>query len=147
MIKANFCLLGRIDKSLIEECYKEILNLTHNDESQRGHIPALAQYDIAKHVSEQFYSTNRDDILSKDDIFLMMYFADKFGSGSVHDCNGYTVMRFLRKVLVSFAEHNPKAEIINTICKAVVQCLDWERTRFVLSLINCSVYQICILIF
>lgn len=60
-----------------------------------------------------------------------MYFADKYGPGSVNDCNGYTVMRFLRKVLVSFSEHNPKAGIIDTICKAVVQCLEWEKTRFV----------------
>jgi hypothetical protein len=69
--------------------------------------------------------------LSKDDIFSLIYFADKYGAGSVHDCNGYTVMRFLRQVLLSFSEHNPKAEIIDTICKAVVQCLEWEKTRFI----------------
>ena len=103
------CLFGRIEESLVEKCYKEILNLTHNDESQRGYKPALAQYDIAKHVSEQFYSADRNDVLSKDDIFSLIYFADKYGAGSAHDCNGYTVMRFLRKVLVSFSEHNPKA--------------------------------------
>ena len=60
-----------------------------------------------------------------------MYFADKYGSGSVNDCNGYTVIRFLRKVLVSYSEHNPKAGITDTICKAVVQCLEWEKARFV----------------
>ena len=113
LIKANLCLFGRIEESLVEKCYKEILNLTHNDESQRGYKPALAQYDIAKHVSEQFYSVDRNDVLSKDDIFSLIYFADKYGAGSAHDCNGYTVMRFLRKVLVSFSEHNPKAGIID----------------------------------
>lgn len=61
----------------------------------------------------------------------LIYFADKYGAGSAHDCNGYTVMRFLRKVLVSFSEHNPKAGIIDTICKAVVQCLEWDKTRFI----------------
>lgn len=131
LIKAKLCLFGRIEEALIEKCYKEILNLTHNGESQRGYKPALAQYDIAKHVSEQFYSSDRKEVLSKDDIFSLMYFADKYGPGSVNDCNGYTVMRFLRKVLVSFSEHNPKAGIIDTICKAVVQCLEWEKTRFV----------------
>lgn len=131
LIKAKLCLFGRIEEALIEKCYKEILNLTHNGESQRGYKPALAQYDIAKHVSEQFYSSDRKEVLSKDDIFSLMYFADKYGPGSVNDCNGYTVMRFLRKVLVSFSEHNPKAKIIDTICKAVVQCLEWEKTRFV----------------
>ena len=50
LIKANLCLFGRIEESLVEKCYKEILNLTHNGESQRGYKPALAQYDIAKHV-------------------------------------------------------------------------------------------------
>ena len=99
-------------------------------------------YDIAKHVSEQFYSVDRNDVLSKDDIFSLIYFADKYGAGSAHDCNGYTVMRFLRKVLVSFSEHNPKAGIIDTICKAVVQCLDLFR-----SLTGCSVYQMRMLIF
>ncbi len=131
LIKAKLCLFGRIEEALIEKCYKEILNLTHNGESQRGYKPALAQYDIAKHVSEQFYSSDRKEVLSKDDIFSLMYFADKYGPGSVNDCNGYTVMRFLRKVLVSFSEHNPNAGIIDTICKAVVQCLEWEKTRFV----------------
>ena len=131
LIKANLCLFGRIEESLVEKCYKEILNLTHNGESQRGYKPALAQYDIAKHVSEQFYSVDRNDVLSKDDIFSLIYFADKYGAGSAHDCNGYTVMRFLRKVLVSFSEHNPKAGIIDTICKAVVQCLEWDKTRFI----------------
>lgn len=131
LIKANLCLFGRIEESLVEKCYKEILNLTHNGESQRGYKPALAQYDIAKHVSEQFYSVDRNDVLSKDDIFSLIYFADKYGVGSAHDCNGYTVMRFLRKVLVSFSEHNPKAGIIDTICKAVVQCLEWDKTRFI----------------
>ena len=131
MIKANLCLFGRIEESLVEKCYKEILNLTHNGESQRGYKPALAQYDIAKHVSEQFYSVDRNDVLSKDDIFSLIYFVDKYGAGSAHDCNGYTVMRFLRKVLVSFSEHNPKAGIIDTICKAVVQCLECDKTRFI----------------
>ena len=131
LIKANLCLFGRIEESLVEKCYKEILNLTHNGESQRGYKPALAQYDIAKHVSEQFYSSDRKEVLSKDDIFSLMYFADKYGSGSVNDCNGYTVIRFLRKVLVSYSEHNPKAGITDTICKAVVQCLEWEKARFV----------------
>ena len=131
LIKALFCLFGRVEESLIEKCYKEILNLTHNGESQRGYIPALAQYDIAEHVIEQFYSSDKNDVLSKDDVFLLMYFADKYGAGSVHDCNGYTVMRFLRKVVVSFAEHNPTAGIIDTICKAVVQCLGWEKTHFI----------------
>lgn len=131
LIKANLCLFGRAEESLIEKCYKEILNLTHNGESKRGYKPALEQYDIAKHVFEQFYSPDRNDVLSKDDIFSLIYFADKYGAGSVHDCNGYTVMRFLRQVLLSFSEHNPKAEIIDTICKAVVQCLEWEKTRFI----------------
>ena len=131
LIKANLCLFGKIEESLIEKCYKEILELIHIGESQRGYIPALAQYDIAKHVSAQFYSFDRNDVLSKDDIFSLIYFADKYGAGSVHDCNGYTVMRFLRKVLVSFSEHNPKAGIIDTICKAVVQCLEWDKTRFI----------------
>lgn len=76
LIKANLCLFGRIEESLVEKCYKEILNLTHNGESQRGYKPALAQYDIAKHVSEQFYSVDRNDVLSKDDIFSLIYFAD-----------------------------------------------------------------------
>ncbi len=67
------CLFGRIEESLVEKCYKEILNLTHNGESQRGYKPALAQYDIAKHVSEQFYSVDRNDVLSKDDIFSLIY--------------------------------------------------------------------------
>lgn len=97
MIKAKLCLFGRIEEALIEKCYKEILNLTHNGESQRGYKPALAQYDIAKHVSEQFYSSDRKEVLSKDDIFSLMYFADKYGPGSVNDCNGYTVMRFYVK--------------------------------------------------
>ena len=131
LIKASLCLFGRVEESLLENCYKEILNLTHNGESKRGHKPALKQYDIAKHVSEQFYSADRNDVLSKDDIFSLIYFADKYGPGSVNDCNGYTVMRFLRNVLVSFSEHNPKAGIIDTICKAVVQCLESEKTRFV----------------
>lgn len=131
LIKANLCLFGRIEESLIEKCYKEILNLTHNGESQRGYIPALAQYDIAKHVCEQFYSPDRNDVLSEDDIFSLIYFANQYGGGSVHDCNGFIVMRFLRKVLVSFSEHNPKAGIIDTICKAVVQCLEWEKTRYI----------------
>lgn len=81
LIKANLCLFGRIEESLVEKCYKEILNLTHNGESQRGYKPALAQYDIAKHVSEQFYSVDRNDVLSKDDIFSLIYFADKYGAG------------------------------------------------------------------
>ena len=131
LIKASLCLFGRGEESLLENCYKEILNLTHNGESKRGHKPALEQYDIAKHVCEQFYSPDRNDVLSKDDIFLLIYFADKYGAGSVHDCNGYTVMRFLRQVLVSFSEHNPKAGIIDTICKAVVQCLEWEKTHYI----------------
>ena len=115
------------------------MNLTHNGESQRGYKPALAQYDIAKHVSEQFYSVDRNDVLSKDDIFSLIYFADKYGAGSAHDCNGYTVMRFLRKVLVSFSEHNPKAGIINV----------WNGIRLDLfrSLTSCSVYQMRMLIF
>lgn len=131
LIKANLCLFGRGEEFLIKKCYKEILNLTHNGESKRGYKPALAQYDIAKHVFEQFYSSDRKDVLSKDDIFSLIYFADKYGAGSVHDCNGYTVMRFLRKVLVGFSEHNPKAGIIDTICNSVVQCLEWEKTRFI----------------
>lgn len=131
LIKASLCLFGKGEESLLENCYKEILNLTHNGESKRGHKPALEQYDIAKHVCEQFYSPDRNDVLSKDDIFLLIYFADKYGAGSVHDCNGYTVMRFLRQVLVSFSEHNPKAGIIDTICKAVVQCLEWEKTHYI----------------
>jgi hypothetical protein len=131
LIKANLCLFGRAEESLIEKCYKEILNLTHNGESKRGYKPALEQYDIAKHVFEQFYSPDRNDVLSKDDIFSLIYFADEYGAGSVYDCNGYTVMRFLRQGLLSFSEHNPKAEIIDTICKAVVQCLEWEKTRFI----------------
>ena len=32
---------------------------------------------------------------------------------------------------MSFSEHNPKAGIIDTICKAVVQCLEWDKTRFI----------------
>ena len=33
--------------------------------------------------------------------------------------------------MVSYSEHNPKAGITDTICKAVVQCLEWEKARFV----------------
>lgn len=131
LIKASFCLFGRSEELLIDSCYKEILNLTHNGESSRGYKPALAQYDIAKRVTQQFYSYDQDEIISKDDIFLLMYFSDKFGAGSVHDCNGYTVMKFIRTVLLSYAEHNPNSSIITTICTAVVQCLEWDITRYV----------------
>ena len=131
LIKAKFCLHDRIEESIIENCYKEILNLTHNSEFSRGYKPAMAQYDISKRVFKQFYSPNQKDILTEEDIFLMMYFADKFGAGSAHDCNGYAVIRFIRKVLVRFAECNPKTDIIATICDAVVQCLEWDKTRYV----------------
>lgn len=46
------CLFGRIEESLVEKCYKEILNLTHNGESQRGYKPALAQYDMPDRIPQ-----------------------------------------------------------------------------------------------
>ena len=131
LIKAYFCVYGRIDESVIENCYNEILNLTHNGESLRGHEPAMAQYDISQRVFKQFYSPDQTDILTKDDIFLLMYFSIKFGAGSVFDCHGYAVIEFLRKVLVSFAGYNPKADVVTLICDTVIQSLSFDDVQYV----------------
>jgi len=131
LIKAKFCLYDRIEESELEKYYKEILRLSHNDESSRGYRPAMAQYDISQRVFKQFYSPNQPQILTADDILLLMYFPDKFGLGSVSDCNGYAVIGFLRKVLVKFAECNPQTDIAVSICDAVVQCLDSGHVRLI----------------
>ena len=131
IIKAGFCLYGRIEEEKIDNCYKEVLELTRISESSRGYKPAIAQYCIAKHVFKQYYSLDKKDIIKKDDIFLMMYFPDKYGRGSCHDCNGYKVMDFIRNVLVKYAENNPKCDMIALICSAVVQCLKWDETRYI----------------
>lgn len=131
IIKANFCLYGQIEEEIIDNCYKEILELAHITESSRGYKPAIAQYDIAKYVFKQYYSSDKKNIIKNDDIFLMMYFPDKYGTGSCYDCNGYKVIKFICNVLVKYAENNPKSDIISMICNAVVQTLKWNKTCYI----------------
>ena len=131
IIKALFCIYGRIEESVFDDYYKEILSLTHNSKSDRGYKPAMAQYNIAKHIFEQYYFPDKIDILTSEDIYNMIYFANKHGAGSTHDCNGYKVVSFLEKVLVRFAENNPQSDIILTICNVIVQCLNWDITHYI----------------
>lgn len=131
IIKAAFCLYENVEESVIYSCYCEALKLARISESSRGYKPAIEQYHIAERVFEQYYSIEGKDSITRDDIVSLMFFPDKYGAGSCHDCNGYNVIGFLRKVIVKYAENNPKANITVKICNAVVQCLEWDNPHFI----------------
>lgn len=129
-IKAWFCTYGKIEESIIEGNYHDILTICRIDNASRGYAPATTQYEIAKHVFTQYNSTGDEGIVTEDDIFFMMCFADTFGAGSCHDCRGNEVMNFIRKVIVNYVERNKDIAIADRICTAVVDYLKWEKTRY-----------------
>lgn len=131
VIKAWFCIYKEIGEKKIDCVYNDVLLKSRIKESDRGYSPAIAQKKMANELFSLFYSIDGISALDQDTIFLFIYFADKYGTGSAHDCNGYKVIKFLRKVFVVWAWNNPKAKSVELVKNSIIQCLSWEKTRYI----------------
>ena len=131
IIKAWFCIYIVVEYTDIENLYNELLIKAHIEEKARGYGPAIAQMTMAKNVFEIFYNQDDKYKLTQDTIFGFMYFSDRYGIGSCYDCNAYKIISFLRTVFVNYARNNQKSESIKMVCSSIIQCLSWEKTRYV----------------
>ena len=128
--KAWFCAYQLLDKNVIEDTYSELLGKIRIKKDSRGYKPAMAQSAMAENVFKLFYDSDGKYELNQDTVFLFIYFEDKFGLGSCHDCDGYRVVDFLRKVFVNWANNNRTSVNVRNVCDAICQCLKWEKTRY-----------------
>lgn len=128
--KAWFCSYQILEKERIEDTYSKLLEQVRIKKDSRGYKPAMTQITMAENVFNVFYDSNGKCELNQDDIFLFIYFEDKFGLGSCHDCDSYRVVAFLRKVFVNWAKSNCISNNVRNVCDAICQCLKWEKTRY-----------------
>lgn len=128
-IKAWFCIYSTFKSKKIDKIYKEILKKCHISETSRGYTPAMVQKDMAKKIFDIYYKIDKKDTMSEDTIYNLIYFSDRYGVGSCHDCNSYEVISFLRKIFVNYAKNNPFNNQISDVCRAVFNSISWEKPR------------------
>lgn len=130
IVKAWFCTYQIMDRKNVEDVYSKLLLRIRINNDSRGYKPAMAQMEMSRNVFNMFYDSYGKVELNQDTIFHFLYFEDKYGLGSCHDCNGYQVVAFLRKVFVKWSENNAFSSNVAKVCDAICQCLKWETTRY-----------------
>ncbi|MBQ8804394.1 MAG: hypothetical protein IJZ53_12220 [Tyzzerella sp.] len=130
-VKALFCIYSRCDYIELDKIYMDILKKCRIDEMARGYTPAMVQKEMAHKVFDIYYGFDRSDSISDDIIYNFIYFPDRYGLGSSHDCNAYKVLSFLRKIFVCYAKGDSTNGRVTKMCEGIVNSMSWEKTRHI----------------
>ena len=130
-VKAWFCIYVKREYAKIDKIYMDILKQSRIDEAARGYNPAIAQKDMACRIFDIYYGFDRSNSINKDIIYNFIYFPDRYGLGSCHDCNAYKVLSFLRKIFVCYAKSEPANGRVNEICEGIVSSTSFKETRHI----------------
>ncbi len=130
-IKAWFCIYLKGGNAKFDKVYIEILKQCRIVESARGYIPAIAQKEMAQKIFDIYYGVDRNGNISEDTIYNFIYFPDRYGLGSSHDCNAYKVLSFLRKIFVCYAKKDSSDVRVTKVCEGIVNSISWEKARHI----------------
>lgn len=130
-VKAWFCIYTKREYAKIDKIYKDILKRCRIDEIARGYNPAIAQKEMACRIFDIYYGTDRSSSLNKDIIYDFIYFPDRYGLGSCHDCNAYKVLSFLRKIFVCYAKSDSANRRVTEMCEGIVNSTSFKKTRHI----------------
>ena len=126
-----FCICKYItDFEEIENLHTSILLNSHNEPGDRGYEPAKVQFECAKKLFEYFYF-NSSECNKRELLFEIVYFDNNYGTGSLSDCDGFKVRKFLLKVLyASIKKHNNKS-ILSEICDDLLYVFTCENAKYI----------------
>ena len=133
-IKSYFCLFTKTDVGIdIPKLYTEILKKSRVTPGKRGYVPAISQLSLTKRICIDFFEGNDNCDVQIRTIYDTVYFTQRNGTGSSHDCNAYEVKRFLLKVLF-FTHANEsktsKAKLVD-ICDNICGIFLWDNAMYV----------------
>lgn len=131
VIKAWFCIYKIANDKNIKKLYNDILIQNSITENTRGYKPSKIQLNMAKNIFDLFYSNSNKTRLDDDTIFLLIYFSDKYGAGSIYDCDGFKVIHFLTNVFINWSTYNSDSECIKHVCDIIIQCLESEKAKYI----------------
>ncbi len=131
-IKAIFCVYQRItDEQEIWQNYESILRQNHIDkETDRGYPPAIKQLNCAKNGFRAFYSNSCNIEELTETIYSLEYISNRFGTGSCHDCEAYSVRRFLIKLIRKAIEKEGNLDKVSKLCGNLLFLYLGDRPRY-----------------
>lgn len=121
-IKMIFCIFTKIDyttKNTINILYKNILKQVHIIDGARGYLPAMEQLNIAFDIYKAFYN-NMPTENTVEQLYALAYFGERFGAGSINDCNSYDVIPFLNKVIFNLYENQKDKQKCKDACNKIL---------------------------
>lgn len=118
-IKAYFCLFTQIENNNeVHEQYINILKKCRVKKGERGYAPAIEQLSISTQIFQEFYQNSSNYMEQIENIYSIIFFKNKYGVGSCHDCNAYSVRKFLLNVFF-FIYHEKCTEDLSEICRNI----------------------------
>lgn len=129
--KLLFCVYPRLkDANVMTEYYELILHQSRVYEGRRGYLPAMRQLECAYNAFSAFYGEKCDNDAIIEAIYSMEYIGDKYGSGSCHDCEAYSVRRFVIKIIRKAYERKKDQTKTSELCKELMYLFTGEHARY-----------------
>lgn len=130
-IKCQFCLYNKFkDLKEIPQLYLDIIQRNYIKPESRGYLPAVEQYKLAKLIISDYFIKGSDSDKQIETIYDTVYFVQKYGTGSCHDCDAYSVIKFLKKIIFFTHLIKNKAEL-SPICKGIKDIFIWDNSKYV----------------
>lgn len=130
-MKAYFCLSAHIkENDELTELYINILKKSRINPDNRGYIPAMKQFSLAKQVIKDFFNDNEDCQNQIETIYSTVFFTQQHSAGSCFDCNAHKVTDFLLSVIY-FTHQNAPVDKLLKICSGIKPFFVWENARYV----------------
>lgn len=131
-IKYLFCVYPDYDEKKWNCEYKRVLEISRIDSTSRGYKPAIEQAELSKGIFALFNNFPQNQIDVQKQVYELVYFGNQYGAGSCHDCEAYTVLRFLRKVFVQFwVRKNTERTLHHKVCKTIESVMTGEEPKFI----------------
>ena len=119
--KLLFCLSGGQFHKEYDRLFLTILDRLHINKQDRGYLPANVLYQYAKEIFAWFESPLNNYQEIKERIISLVFFENKYGSGSAYDCNSTEIKRFLLRVLVKNVEKEKNVSNIVNIAESIAK--------------------------
>ena len=130
-IKALFCVYPQI-KNIKDmyRCYESILLRKHIKKHDRGYPPAIMQFECAKQAFASFYSGDCDNRILTEVIYSLEYISDKYGAGSCHDCDAFSVRSFIIEIIYKAYEKERNLEKTSKLCNDLMFLFTGEHAQY-----------------
>ena len=129
--QALFCVYPQVkDMNTVTQQYESLLLQNRIKEHDRGFAPAMKQFECAQKAFSAFYSKRLDSKELTDTIYSLEYIGDKYGIGSCHDCEAYSVRKLVIRIIRVAYEQERDLAKASKLCADLMYLFTGEHARY-----------------